>query len=187
MQKASPGFTGAPHFGHTEPAGAAGAAGAGAGACAPDAAMISAMDLPQPAQNMSEALMRVWQNGHTTTVAACCEAAFWRSISSSCAWRDARSGDAVEELLAPGAERGVVLRDLVEARAELRGELLAALHGVIHLVLDLEGLDAAVCPRDAAIQRSLNIIEKAHRSTFSNACGHNRPTARAVSQPEYTT
>ena len=53
--------------------------------------MISAMDLPQPAQNMSEALMRVWQNGHTTTVAACCEAAFWRSISSSCAWRDARS------------------------------------------------------------------------------------------------
>ena len=74
MQNASPSLTGAPHLGQTGPS--TGAAAGAAGAAAPEAAMMSAMDLPQPAQNISEALMRVWQNGHTTTVAACCEAAF---------------------------------------------------------------------------------------------------------------
>ena len=33
-------------------------------------------------------------------------------------------GDPVVERLAPGTQRGVLARDLVEARAELRGELL---------------------------------------------------------------
>ena len=39
-------------------------------------------------------------------------------------------GNAVVERLATGAEAGVVLRELVEARAQLGGEVLAALEGV---------------------------------------------------------
>ena len=63
MQKASPGLTGAPQLGHVGPP--ATATGTAAWTCwAARAAWMSAMGLPHPEQNRSEAPTEVPQNGH---------------------------------------------------------------------------------------------------------------------------
>lgn len=71
-----------------------------------------------------------------------------------------------QKLLAALTQLGVALGRLVQARAQLTGELLATLEGVIHLALEPVNLQGTVGIRGRTIERCLHLIKKTHGGSF---------------------